>query len=238
MTTSAFELFKIGVGPSSSHTMGPMTAACRFVATAPRGGTARRHAPPRLRSLWLACLDRQRPCDRSRRAAGVRRHPARSDRAGRCRRPRRRDPRFRPPAGRRVARCRVRRRSRSRLPPAGKTAVPHQWHALLRFRRGGHAPSDARLLFGRWRCDRGRGGRDRERTAGRAVRRTLPVPVGCATTGGRRRARPDLGRARTGQRDGVAARGGGARPPRRDRGGDVGLASIAAWPKAASCPAV
>ena len=33
MTTSAFELFKIGVGPSSSHTMGPMTAACRFVST-------------------------------------------------------------------------------------------------------------------------------------------------------------------------------------------------------------
>ncbi|MCW3836927.1 L-serine ammonia-lyase [Sphingomonas canadensis] len=31
MPASLFELFKIGVGPSSSHTMGPMTAACRFV---------------------------------------------------------------------------------------------------------------------------------------------------------------------------------------------------------------
>ena len=31
MVCSAFDLFKIGVGPSSSHTMGPMTAACRFV---------------------------------------------------------------------------------------------------------------------------------------------------------------------------------------------------------------
>ncbi|MGO9433912.1 MAG: L-serine ammonia-lyase [Terracidiphilus sp.] len=30
MTTSLFELYKIGVGPSSSHTMGPMRAACRF----------------------------------------------------------------------------------------------------------------------------------------------------------------------------------------------------------------
>jgi L-serine dehydratase len=30
---SVFELFKIGVGPSSSHTMGPMTAAYRFVRT-------------------------------------------------------------------------------------------------------------------------------------------------------------------------------------------------------------
>ena len=31
MVTSVFDLFKIGVGPSSSHTMGPMTAACSFV---------------------------------------------------------------------------------------------------------------------------------------------------------------------------------------------------------------
>src|SRR5215469_5877146 len=30
VTTSLFDLFKIGVGPSSSHTMGPMRAACRF----------------------------------------------------------------------------------------------------------------------------------------------------------------------------------------------------------------
>jgi len=32
MNVSVFDLFKLGVGPSSSHTMGPMTAACRFVA--------------------------------------------------------------------------------------------------------------------------------------------------------------------------------------------------------------
>jgi L-serine dehydratase len=30
VTTSFFDLYKIGVGPSSSHTMGPMRAACRF----------------------------------------------------------------------------------------------------------------------------------------------------------------------------------------------------------------
>ena len=30
MATSLFDLYKIGVGPSSSHTMGPMRAACRF----------------------------------------------------------------------------------------------------------------------------------------------------------------------------------------------------------------
>ena len=30
MATGLFDLYKIGVGPSSSHTMGPMRAACRF----------------------------------------------------------------------------------------------------------------------------------------------------------------------------------------------------------------
>jgi len=30
MTVSTFELFKIGIGPSSSHTVGPMVAARRF----------------------------------------------------------------------------------------------------------------------------------------------------------------------------------------------------------------
>lgn len=34
MTFSTFELFKIGVGPSSSHTMGPMVAAANFAETA------------------------------------------------------------------------------------------------------------------------------------------------------------------------------------------------------------
>src|SRR4051812_12916186 len=31
MTLSVFDLFKIGIGPSSSHTVGPMIAAVRFV---------------------------------------------------------------------------------------------------------------------------------------------------------------------------------------------------------------
>ena len=31
MTLSAFDIFKIGIGPSSSHTMGPMNAARSFV---------------------------------------------------------------------------------------------------------------------------------------------------------------------------------------------------------------
>jgi L-serine dehydratase len=33
MAISVFDLFKIGIGPSSSHTVGPMQAACRFALT-------------------------------------------------------------------------------------------------------------------------------------------------------------------------------------------------------------
>jgi L-serine dehydratase len=38
MNVSVFELFKLGIGPSSSHTMGPMTAACRFLERLTAGG--------------------------------------------------------------------------------------------------------------------------------------------------------------------------------------------------------
>ncbi|HET7162494.1 MAG TPA: serine dehydratase beta chain, partial [Rhodanobacteraceae bacterium] len=31
MSVSVFDIFKIGIGPSSSHTIGPMRAAARFV---------------------------------------------------------------------------------------------------------------------------------------------------------------------------------------------------------------
>ena len=31
MFLSVFDMFKVGVGPSSSHTMGPMVAAGRFL---------------------------------------------------------------------------------------------------------------------------------------------------------------------------------------------------------------
>ena len=42
MRTSIFELFKIGIGPSSSHTVGPMRAARKFVETVqPQGLLAR-----------------------------------------------------------------------------------------------------------------------------------------------------------------------------------------------------
>jgi len=44
VTTSLFDLYKIGVGPSSSHTMGPMRAACRFARGLLTGGLIERVA--------------------------------------------------------------------------------------------------------------------------------------------------------------------------------------------------
>ena len=47
MYTSLFDIFSIGIGPSSSHTMGPMRAAATFVADLKQQGnlhhTARVH---------------------------------------------------------------------------------------------------------------------------------------------------------------------------------------------------
>jgi L-serine dehydratase len=37
MFLSVFDLYKIGIGPSSSHTMGPMVAAVRFLDEIARG---------------------------------------------------------------------------------------------------------------------------------------------------------------------------------------------------------
>src|SRR5689334_6373059 len=44
MTISAFDLFKVGIGPSSSHTVGPMRAACSFAARLRDGGQLTRVA--------------------------------------------------------------------------------------------------------------------------------------------------------------------------------------------------
>jgi L-serine dehydratase len=42
MTLSVFDIFKVGIGPSSSHTMGPMRAAREFVAALSRDGLLER----------------------------------------------------------------------------------------------------------------------------------------------------------------------------------------------------
>ena len=84
MNVSAFDLFKIGIGPSSSHTVGPMIAANRFAARLVR--TAR--WPP-CAACGSSCTARwARPArarDRQGRDAGPGRLPARPHRPGRGR---------------------------------------------------------------------------------------------------------------------------------------------------------
>ena len=76
MAASVFEMFKLGVGPSSSHTVGPMRAALLFVQELQKkellpktervvcelmgslGATGRGHAT--IRPCFLACRARLR----------------------------------------------------------------------------------------------------------------------------------------------------------------------------------
>ena len=44
MFLSVLDMFKVGIGPSSSHTMGPMVAAARFL-DALRSGPFTPHVP-------------------------------------------------------------------------------------------------------------------------------------------------------------------------------------------------
>ena len=82
MSLSAFDLFKIGIGPSSSHTVGPMRAAQRFLRELETQGVLERTAAGRDRPLRLAGADRQGARHRQgdhpgpvRRAAGRRSTP-------------------------------------------------------------------------------------------------------------------------------------------------------------------
>ncbi len=63
---SVFQLFSIGIGPSSSHTVGPMRAARLFAMELKAEGL---FTPCRFfdhRTVRVACDDRQRACDRYR----------------------------------------------------------------------------------------------------------------------------------------------------------------------------
>ncbi len=57
MFLSIFDIFKPGIGPSSSHTMGPMVAAARFL-DALRGGRSRSPGLTRRRGLRRRCTAR------------------------------------------------------------------------------------------------------------------------------------------------------------------------------------
>jgi L-serine dehydratase len=56
MAISVFDLFKIGIGPSSSHTVGPMRAAALFVQ-----GLRERGVLEQVRRVEVRCMARCRP---------------------------------------------------------------------------------------------------------------------------------------------------------------------------------
>ena len=76
MTLSVFDIFKIGIGPSSSHTMGPMRAAREFALGLKEDGLLERHAADRRAPLRLACAHRRGSRHGSRDSARPRRRGA------------------------------------------------------------------------------------------------------------------------------------------------------------------
>ena len=84
MTVSVFDLFSVGIGPSSSHTVGPMRAALSFVEAPRAGRLARPRGESAGRAVRLAGADRQGARHPLGGADGAR---GRAARDRRCRRP-------------------------------------------------------------------------------------------------------------------------------------------------------
>ena len=179
LVCSVFDLFKIGVGPSSSHTMGPMTAACRFVERLRADGLLDRVGAGRGRSLRLARADRQGPRHRPRHPARPVRRAARPDRSRRGR----------PRSSREI-------RESGRLRLGGEHEIAFDEARDLRFLQRERLPhhsngmrftastrpaatlDSAHLLFGRRRRRRRRGGGRPQRPAGRRLGRALSLQLG------------------------------------------------------------
>ena len=83
MSLSVFDIFKIGIGPSSSHTMGPMNAARGFVLSVGGPRAAAAHLAGVRAAVWLPGTDRPRALHGSRHAPGTRGHEPRHHRFGR-----------------------------------------------------------------------------------------------------------------------------------------------------------
>ena len=64
MAISVFDLFSIGIGPSSSHTVGPMRAAQQFVQNLKDDGLLRPGGESKGRLVRLARCYRQRAWQR------------------------------------------------------------------------------------------------------------------------------------------------------------------------------
>ncbi len=182
MAVSVFDLFKIGIGPSSSHTVGPMRAARLFAAAA--GDDGRLPDAPRVTSSCTA-----RSAQPARATAATR--PCCSGSRGRRARQRRRRRHPRPPDAHPHARagCTLlgtpRASPSTRRPTWSSTSrdslpLPRQRHALhgLRRRRGRSGRTACYYsVGGGFVVERGRRRRRHGAEAHRADTTVLPLSV-------------------------------------------------------------
>ena len=68
---SAFDIFKPGIGPSSSHTVGPMNAGKRFIDQLVSSGRLSRTTRMSVDLYGSLSLTGKRPCDRYRHYDGA-----------------------------------------------------------------------------------------------------------------------------------------------------------------------
>ena len=181
MAVSVFDLFKIGIGPSSSHTVGPMRAARLFALRLAHDGAARSDARACRAQLYgsLGATGKGHGSDKAvllglagdePDTVDVDAIPARSQAIARSD--------VAAPA--RHARDRLRREDRPHLPPPRDAALPRQRHALHGLRRGGGELATRAVLLGRRRLRRQRRGRRPTAALQKVIApdtTVLPLPV-------------------------------------------------------------
>ena len=175
MTISVFDLFKVGIGPSSSHTVGPMRAAYLFVTGLQRTACSRRSpasaascsarwAPPATGTAASRPSCSGWRANNPTRSTPSARQPARGVPSAR-----------RQAAAGRQAPDRLRHGRRRRAAPPQAAALPHQRHAVPRAGRRRLRAAPAGVLLRRRRI-RARPGRGRP-TGDRPGRHAGEVPV-------------------------------------------------------------
>ena len=207
---SVFELFKIGVGPSSSHTMGPMKAAFAFASGLVDRGSLGRVAAVEVTLMGsLAFTGRGHATDKAviLGLSGVEPEAIDPDEAEALVS---RSSRQRAPAARGALRDRLRSGAGDRLRHPHAAAAPSQHPAADRKRRGRRDARGRDLALDRRRLRRSRRG-GAGLACGRGAR-PLSLPLGRRASGAGRRIRAHDRRAHARQRNGPAAGGRGRDP--------------------------
>ena len=144
MSLSVFDIFKIGIGPSSSHTMGPMNAARSFVELLAARGLLARTAQLSAQLYGSLALTGRGHCTDRAILLGLEGASPDTHRFGVGRAGIAADPHRGAASPARTARDRLRRAAQSPVPHRSGAAGPFQRHALHRARRRARRCSRAR----------------------------------------------------------------------------------------------